>query len=465
MSPQRLGASVATETPKAGRARLWPFLGPALLVSVGYMDPGNWATDLEGGARFGYQLLWVLVACNLIALLLQTLAARLGLVTGRDLAQACRELYPRPAVYLLWVLCEIAIIACDLAEVIGSAVALNLLFGIPMLWGALITVADVLLVLMLQRSGARRLEAIALVLVLTIALCFAVELYLVRPQWHEAARGLVPRIDGASLYVAIGILGATVMPHNLYLHSALVKTRVVAPGPAARQRALRFTFVDTFLSLNFAFFINAAMLITAAGVFFAAGVPVDDLREAQRLLAPLLGATLASILFAVALLCAGQAATITGTLAGQIVMEGFINLRLPLGLRRVLTRGLAVVPAVVVLAVAGEKRALDLLVVTQIILSLQLPFAIIPLIRFTSHAGLMREAANSVGIRYAGWIIAAAITFANGWLALRTGAGSAISVPMLGGIALYAAALLWITATPLRTARAQRPLRAAGAAA
>src|SRR5690349_1905741 len=285
MSPQTLNLSVSTETPKAGFARLWPFLGPALLVSVGYMDPGNWATDLEGGARFGYQLLWVLVACNLIALLLQTLAARLGLITGRDLAQACREFYPRPAVYMLWGLCEIAIIACDLAEVIGSAVALNLLFKIPMLWGALITVADVLLILMLQRAGARRLEAVALVMVLTIAACFAVELYLVQPHWSEAARGLQPRIDGASLYIAIGILGATVMPHNLYLHSALVKTRVVAARREARALALRFTFIDTLLSLNFAFFINAAILIVAAAVFFRNATPVDDLREAHRLLA------------------------------------------------------------------------------------------------------------------------------------------------------------------------------------
>jgi manganese transport protein len=414
------------------------------------MDPGNWATDLEGGARFGYQLLWVLVACNLIALLLQTLAARLGLITGCDLAQACRELYPRPAVYMLWALCEIAIIACDLAEVIGSAVALNLLFNIPMLWGALITVGDVLLILMLQRAGARRLEAVALVMVLTIAACFAVELYLVEPHWHDAAIGLIPRIDSASLYIAVGILGATVMPHNLYLHSALVKTRSVSTGAQARTRALRFTFIDTLISLNFAFLINAAILLMAAAVFFHNRVQVDDLRVAHQLLAPLLGASLASVLFAVALLCAGQSATITSTLAGQIVMEGFLRLRLSPVLRRLLTRGIAVMPALAVLAIAGEKSALDLLVVTQVVLSLQLPFAIVPLLRFTGSQALMQEAANKTLIRWIGWTIAGAVTVANGWLALRLiGADEHATWPMYA-LVLYALALGWITFTPLR---------------
>jgi len=453
MSPQRLNLSVPTDQARTGFGRLWPFLGPGVLVSVGYMDPGNWATDLEGGARFGYQLLWVLAASNLIALVLQTLAARLGLVRGLDLAQACREMYPRPAVYTLWILCEIAIIACDLAEVIGSAVPLNLLFDIPMLWGATITVLDVLLILVLQRFGARRLEAVALVMVLTIAACFAVELYLVEPNWSEAARGLQPRIEGASLYIAIGILGATVMPHNLYLHSALVKTRVVAPRPDARARALRFTFIDTLLSLNFAFFINAAILIVSAAVFFRNGTPVDDLREAHRLLAPLLGVSIASVLFAIALLCAGQAATITGTVAGQIVMEGFLRLRLSPTARRLLTRLLAVVPALVVLKVAGEQSALDLLIVTQVVLSLQLPFAIVPLLRFTNSRDVMQEWRSPAGIRWLGWLIAALIIGANGWLAVNTAGGMWQNQRWtLCIMLLYAATLAYVALTPLKQA-------------
>jgi manganese transport protein len=451
MSPQRLNLSVATDQARSGFGRLWPFLGPGMLVSVGYMDPGNWATDLEGGARFGYQLLWVLAISNLVALLLQTLAARLGLVSGLDLAQACREMYRPPAACMLWFLCEIAIIACDLAEVIGSAVALNLLFEIPMIWGATITVVDVLMILMLQRFGARRLEAVALVMVLTIAACFAFELCLVHPDWREAARGLRPRIDRSSLYIAIGILGATVMPHNLYLHSALVKTRVVAPRPHAQARALRFNFIDTLLSLNFAFLINAAILIVSAAVFFRAGVPVDDLRDAHRLLAPLLGVSVASVLFAVALLCAGQAATVTGTLAGQIVMEGFLRLRISPVARRMLTRLLAVVPAVAVLEFAGEQSALDLLVVTQVVLSLQLPFAIVPLIRFTSSRHLMQRWASGVTMRCLGWMIVASITAANAWLALNT-TGSVQGRWIVWGVLIYAAALAYVVFVPLRPA-------------
>ena len=387
-----------------------------MLVSVGYMDPGNWATDLEGGARFGYQLLWVLVVSNLIALLLQTLCARLGVVSGLDLAQACRALYPRPAVYALWILCEIAIVACDLAEVIGSAVALNLLFGIPVVWGAAITALDVFLILLLQQYGARRLEAIIVVAVLTIAACFAVELWLVQPQWGEVAAGLTPRLDDASLYIAIGILGATVMPHNLYLHSSIVKTRAVGPAAVEQRRALRYYLVDTALALNFAFLINAAILIVAAGVFHREGIVVDDLREAHRLLSPLLGAGIASFLFAIALLCSGQSATITGTLAGQIVMEGFLDLRLPPLLRRALTRGLAVIPAIGVLAFTGEEGTIALLVATQVVLSLQLPFAIIPLIRFTSSERVMGGFATPVVIKALAWASAAFVVTANVWL-------------------------------------------------
>ena len=416
MSPRRLTGSVTPDANAAGPRRLLVFLGPAMLVSVGYMDPGNWATDLEGGARFGYQLLWVLVVSNLIALLLQTLCARLGVVSGLDLAQACRVLYPRPAVYALWILCEIAIVACDLAEVIGSAVALNLLFGIPVVWGAAITALDVFLILLLQQYGARRLEAIIVVAVLTIAACFAVELWLVQPQWGEVAAGLTPRLDDASLYIAIGILGATVMPHNLYLHSSIVKTRAVGPAAVEQRRALRYYLVDTALALNFAFLINAAILIVAAGVFHREGIVVDDLREAHRLLSPLLGAGIASFLFAIALLCSGQSATITGTLAGQIVMEGFLDLRLPPLLRRALTRGLAVIPAIGVLAFTGEDGTIALLVATQVVLSLQLPFAIIPLIRFTSSEQVMGGFATPVVIKALAWGSAAFVVTANVWL-------------------------------------------------
>jgi manganese transport protein len=416
MSPERLTGSVAAASNAAGPRRLLLFLGPAMLVSVGYMDPGNWATDLEGGARFGYQLLWVLVVSNVIALLLQTLCARLGVVSGLDLAQACRALYPRPAVYMLWILCEVAIVACDLAEVIGSAVALNLLFGIPVVWGAAITALDVFLILLLQQYGARRLEAIIVVAVLTIAGCFAVELWLVQPQWGEVAAGLRPHLDDGSLYIAIGILGATVMPHNLYLHSALVKTRSISSTPAAQRSALRYFFVDTALALNFAFLINASILIVSAGVFYREGVVVDDLREAHRLLSPLLGVGIASFLFAVALLCSGQSATITGTLAGQIVMEGFLRLRMPPLLRRMLTRGLAVIPAIAVLAWTGEDGTIALLVATQVVLSLQLPFAIIPLIRFTSSARVMGNFATSAAVKALAWAAAAFVVAANGWL-------------------------------------------------
>ncbi|HZP88386.1 MAG TPA: Nramp family divalent metal transporter [Burkholderiales bacterium] len=454
MSPNQLAGSVATDERDKGGWRtpkLWRFLGPALLVGVGYMDPGNWATDLEGGARFGYQLLWVLVLSNLIALLLQTLCARLGVVSGFDLAQACRAYYPRPAVYGLWLLCEVAIIACDLAEVIGSAIALNLLFDIPMVWGAAITALDVFLILLLQQHGARRLEALILVAVLTIAVCFALELTFVQPDWSAVASGLRPRLDDATLYIAIGILGATVMPHNLYLHSSLVKTRNIAPLRAARVKALRYYFVDTAIALNFAFLINASILIVAAAVFFTRGVEVGDLREAYRLLSPLLGVGLASSLFAIALLCAGQSATITGTLAGQIVMEGFLRLRISPVMRRLLTRGLAVLPAIAVLAIYGEARTIDLLVATQVVLSLQLPFAIVPLIRFTGDARVMSDFASGFLLKTAAWASAAFVVTANCWLVAETLLGwehppAAIAV----GLA-YALALIYVAVVPLQS--------------
>jgi manganese transport protein len=359
----------------AGVRRLFAFIGPGALAWV--MGSGNWATDLEGGARFGYQLLWVLLASNLVAMLLQSLSARLGIVSGHDLAQSCREHYPRPTALALWLLAEVAIIACDLAEVLGSAIALNLLFGIPMLWGVLITGFDVLLILALQHYGVRKLEAVIAVMVLTIGTCFALEIALAEPDWHGVLAGFAPRPDSSSLLIAIGILGATVMPHNLYLHSSLVRTRRIGTGFAAMREAIRYNLIDTVLALNIAFLINAAILVLSASVFFSRGIEVTDLRQAHELLSPLLGTALASAAFAVALLTAGQSSTITGTLAGQVVMEGFLQIRLTPVVRRLLTRGLAIVPAVAVLAAYGENGMLPLLIASQVVLSLQLPFAMV----------------------------------------------------------------------------------------
>jgi manganese transport protein len=394
----------------------WAFLGPALLVSVGYMDPGNWATDLEGGARFGYQLIWVLLASNLMALLLQNLCARLGVVTGRDLASACRAEYSRPLSFTLWVLAELGIIACDLAEVLGSAVALHLLFGIPTLTGALLTSVDVLVILMLQQRGMRRLEAVVLVLLVSIGACMLVELCLAQPSLAGMASGLRPHLTGESLYVAIGILGATVMPHNLYLHSALVPR--VSPGD--RRAALRRNLWSTAIALNLALLVNLAILIVAAAVFWSRELPVDDIRDAYRLLTPLLGSGVASVLFAIGLLCAGQSATVSGTLAGQIVMDGFVQLRVHPVLRRAVTRGLALIPAVGVLAWVGDAGLMSLLVGSQVVLSLQLPFAVIPLIKLTSSRALMGEYANGPVARWSASTCAALIVLANGALVART---------------------------------------------
>jgi manganese transport protein len=386
-----------------GRWRGLGFVGPAAMISVGYMDPGNWATDLEGGARFGYQLLWVLVASNCIAMVLQSLAARLGVVAGMDLAQACRAHYARPVVVALWLLCEVAIIACDLASLLGSAIALNLLFGIPMAWGALITALDVLLILVLQHYGVRKLEAVVAALVLTIGGCMAIEMMLVRPVWADVANGLVPRLNSNNLFVAIGILGATVMPHNLYLHSSLVQTRRIANTDAAKREAIRFNILDTALALNVALLINASILILSASTFFVRGIEVTELRQAHELLTPLLGMSLGATVFAVALLAAGQSATITGTMAGQIVMEGFVQLRMGPLKRRLLTRALAVVPAVAVLFFAGEQGVLQLLVLSQVVLSLQLPFAIVPLIRFTCSPRIMGAFVSPPWLRRLAW--------------------------------------------------------------
>ncbi len=401
------------------------FAGPGYMVAVGYMDPGNWATDLAGGARFGYALLSVILLSNLMAILLQALALKLGIATGRDLAQACRDHYSRPVSFVLWVLCEIAIAACDLAEVIGSAIALNLLFGIPLIWGVCLTAFDVLLILLLQNKGFRYLEAFVITLVATIGVCFAVELAMARPEIAAVARGLVPTAQIVTnpmmLYIAIGILGATVMPHNLYLHSSIVQTRKVLPDAQSKREAIRFATLDSTVALLFAFFINAAILILAAATFHNTGhQDVADIGDAYHLLTPLLGATLASTLFAVALLAAGQNSTITGTLAGQIVMEGFLNIRLPAWLRRLITRLIAIVPAVIVTALYGERGAGGLLILSQVILSLQLSFAVVPLVFFTSQRRKMGEFVNSRPLAALAWVVAATIVGLNAWLLLGT---------------------------------------------
>jgi manganese transport protein len=386
-------------------------------VSVGYMDPGNWATDLEGGARFGYQLLWVLVMSNAMALLLQTLSARLGIIRGLDLAQACRERYPRPISLALWVLCEIAIAACDLAEVLGAAIGLNLLFGLPLLAGVLLTAADTLLLLWFQRFGIRTVEAFVLALITIIGGCFFIEILLSKPVFSEVITGLIPRISGGEgLYLAIGILGATVMPHNLYLHSALVQTRQLGLSEEAKRRACKYNLIDSAVALNAALFVNAAILIVSAAVFFKHGVVVKEVQQAHLLLAPLLGTGVASTVFAIALLCSGQSSTFTGTLAGQIVMEGFLNFRMRPWLRRLLTRMLAITPAAITVYFSGAQGTLKLIILSQVILSMQLPFAVIPLIHFTSDRRTMGVFANKTWVQALAWITAAIIVALNLWL-------------------------------------------------
>lgn len=398
--------------------RLFAFVGPGYLVAVGYMDPGNWATDLAGGSAFGYMLLSVVLLSSLMAMLLQTLCARLGIAAGMDLAQACRQRYGRRTTIVLWLLCELAIIACDLAEVLGTAIALKLLFGLPLLWGVAVTAFDVMLLLALQRFGFRKLEALIAILLVSIGLCFAYELWLSSPDWGAVAHGFVPQArvvtDPVALYIAIGILGATVMPHNLYLHSAVVQTRAVGVGEADKRGAIRLATVDTIVALSFALAINAAILILAASVFHAGGRPdVADIEEAYRLLAPMLGAGAASVVFALALLASGQNSTITGTLAGQIVMEGFLDIRLPIWLRRLVTRALAIVPAAAVIAIAGDGASTALLIASQVVLSLQLPFAVIPLVAFTGDRAMMGPFASPVWLRILAWAVAALIVILN----------------------------------------------------
>lgn len=436
---------------------MFAFAGPAYLVSVGYMDPGNWATDLEGGARFGYQLLWVLVLSNVIAILLQTLSARLGIVTGRDLAQACRDCYPPWVARILWLLCEIAIAACDLAELLGAAIGLNLVFGLPLLVGVLLTTLDTLLILWLMRFGIRTLEGIVLTLVTLIASCLLVEIWLAKPSLPAIAAGLVPRLNDQSLYVAIGILGATVMPHNLYLHSALVQTRRIGQSDQEKAAACRFNLIDSVIALNGALLVNASILIVSAAVFFQRGIEVKEIQQAHLLLAPILGATIASFLFGVALFFSGQSSTLTGTLAGQIVMEGFLNFRIRPWLRRLITRLVAVVPAALTILVAGEQASYKLLILSQVVLSFQLPFAIIPLIQFTSDRKKMGRFANSAWVKAASWTAAALIVSLNlrlAWTSMVEWIETAgpwqpvvygLVIPLMVGLGLL---LLWLTLRP-----------------
>jgi len=380
------------------------------------MDPGNWATDLQGGAQFGYRLLWVLVVSNLMALLLQTLSSRLGIITRRDLAQACRDEYPRAVSYVLWVLCELAIVACDLAEVLGAAIGLNLLFHLPLLAGVLVTAADTLLVLWFTRLGIRMVEAFVLVLIATIAGCFAFEIFLARPALPEVLTGLVPRLNSQSIYLAVAIFGATVMPHNLYLHSALVQTRQIGETDEEKRRACWFNLFDSTIALNGALFVNAAILIMSAAVFFKRGIVVTEIQQAHQLLTPLMGTTLASVLFGAALLCSGQSSTLTGTMAGQIVMEGFLRFRMQPWLRRAVTRSMAIIPAALTIYFAGSQGTAKLIVLSQVILNMQLPFAVIPLVHFTSDRKRMGGFANGTWLRIAAWACAVFILLLNGWL-------------------------------------------------
>jgi manganese transport protein len=460
--PARIADHASAPSPQLaggdGARRHWKLLrvlAPAAMVSVGYMDPGNWATDLEGGSRFGYDLLWVLVVSNVVALLLQNLSARLGIVSGRDLAAACRAEYSKTLTLTLWVLAELGIIACDLAEVLGSALALNLLFGLPMVWGAVLTSVDVWLVLALRRSGKGWLEATVVALLMTIAVCMLIELCLARPAPLAVLHGLlVPKLSGDSLYVAVGILGATVMPHNLYLHSALVPHGV---EPDQQPKLLRDSFRSTALALNLALLVNAAILMFASAAFFGRSLAVTDLRDAHRLLTPIVGGGSASLLLAIGLLCSGQSATVTGTLAGQTVMQGFLQLRVNPQLRRAITRGVAILPAVVVLAILGEAGTMPLLIASQVVLSLQLPFAMVPLIRLTSARPLMGAHTNSPLMRAAAYGCAILILAANAALIMHIVATLQPASPRLAQLLTAAS----IVALGLLCVVARAPLRSA----
>jgi manganese transport protein len=406
--------------------KLIAFAGPGFLVAVGYMDPGNWATDLAAGSRYNYKLLSVILISNLIAILLQSLSIKLGVATGRDLAQACRDHFSRPVSIAFWLLAEIAIAACDLAEVIGSAIALNLLFHIPLVVGVVITAADVLLILLLENKGFRYIEAIVLTLSATIGVCFGLEILFSRPEWGAVFHNLfIPRaeivFDPGMLYIAIGILGATVMPHNLYLHSAVVQTRDFDRTPEGKREAIKFCNIDSAVALTFALFVNAAILIVAAAVFYRAGkFDVAEIQDAYKLISPLVGVKAAAAIFALALLASGQNSTLTGTLAGQIVMEGFVGLRLRPWLRRLVTRSIAIIPAVIVTALSGQSGTAKLLILSQVVLSMQLSFAVFPLVMFTSDRRKMGEFVNPAWIKGLAWTAAIVIAALNAWLLVQT---------------------------------------------
>jgi len=421
--------------------KLIAFSGPGFLVAVGYMDPGNWATDLAGGAKFGYSLLAVVMISNFMAILLQHLCIKLGVATGRDLAQACRDHYSRPVAWFLWVLCEIAIAACDLAEVVGSAIGLQLLFGIPLVWGCCITALDVLAVLYLQNKGFRYIEVLVITLIATIGTCFALELLFSKPSIIGVALGFVPGphiiTNQGMLYVSIGILGATVMPHNLYLHSSIVQTRKFEQTPEGKREAIKFATIDSSGALMFALFINGAILILAAAAFHWSGhQDVAGIQDAYKLLSPLLGITGASALFALALLASGQNSTLTGTLAGQIVMEGFLNFRITPWLRRLITRGIAIIPALIVIGIFGEGKTTELLVASQVVLSMQLGFAVWPLMRFTGEKAKMGEFANRLWIKILGWITATIIIVLNVKLLFDTFMPDALLKAFYGSLGL-----------------------------
>ena len=452
--------NASVDTNRKGWRKLFAFMGPAYLVSVGYMDPGNWATDIAGGSKFGYTLIWVLLMSNLMALLLQSLSARLGVVRQLDLAQASRATFPPPVNFMLWILAELAIAACDLAEVLGMAIGLQLLFGLPLVWGVSLTVLDTLLLLVLQNYGIRKIEAFIIALVGIIGVAFLVEMILVKPAMGELAKGFVPSIpNDVALYIAIGIIGATVMPHNLYLHSSLVQTRRFDSSEKGIWTAIKYNFVDSAIALNAAFFVNSAILILAASTFFKAGLhEVSDIQDAYKFLSPLTGTEWAPLLFGIALIAAGQSSTITGTLAGQIVMEGYLNLRIAPWLRRLITRLIAIIPAYIVILIYGERQTGALLVFSQVVLSLQLGFAIIPLIHFTSDKKKMGVFAINLWMKTAAWAVAVIIVSlniklvfqeVNGWMEAAADGKwilwSTVVPVCLGAILL----LVYITVKPL----------------
>lgn len=417
--------SIPVPNSKGFWRKMLAYAGPGYLVSVGYMDPGNWATDLAGGAKFGYALLSVILLSNLMAILLQSLCVRLGVATGRDLAQACRDYFSPRVSFLLWILCEIAIAACDLAELVGSAIGLQLLFGIPLVWGVCLTALDVIMVLFLQGKGFRYIEALVITIIAIIGGCFIAEIIFAKPDAGELLLGYVPSLEilqnQAMLYIAVGILGATVMPHNLYLHSSIVQTRAWEEGSDKKWEAIKFGTIDSTVALSIALFINSAILILSSATFHFSGYQeVAEIQDAYKLLSPVLGVGSASAIFAFALLASGQNSTLTATLAGQIVMEGFLNFRLPPWLRRLLTRLIAIVPALIAIILFGEGSTTNLLVFSQVILSLQLPFAVIPLVMFTSNRNLMGEFVNPLWLKALAWLVASIIVGLNSWLLLQT---------------------------------------------